>query len=116
MTKKVVLIVAVVTFLLRWQTWTLPLNRDEGAYAYMATRLFKPGFMLYRDVFEHKPPGIHLLYWTAFQFFGESEFSVRLLSYLNAVAGTLIVFYILNKSRFFTGIYILMSNSFILEG
>ena len=87
----------------------------------MATRFFDSDFVLYRDAFEHKPPGVHLLYWLGFQLFGESEYSVRLLSFLNSVASTLIIIKILEivkikKKLLLVGFYMLMSNSFVLEG
>lgn len=123
MTKKAFLVLAVVIAVLRWQTWTLPLNRDEGAYAYMASRLFDGDFVLYRDAFEHKPPGIHLLYWLSFRLLGESEFTVRFLSYVNILVGTVILVQILKhfglsggRLNFLTAFYLLLSNSFVLEG
>ena len=39
----------------------LPLDRDEGAYGYIGSRLFS-GTVPYRDVFDHKPPGAYLFY------------------------------------------------------
>jgi len=42
----------------------LPLERDEGAYAYVA-RIWLQGGLPYRDVFDHKPPLIYLLYMPA---------------------------------------------------
>jgi hypothetical protein len=42
----------------------LPLERDEGGYAYVAWRLAE-GEMPYRDWFEQKPPGIFLAYAAA---------------------------------------------------
>lgn len=112
-----------ITLLFRWQTWSLPLNRDEGMYAYAASRLFDSDFVLYRDLFEHKPPGIQLLYWTMFQFTGESEFSVRLLSFTNAVVASILIYLIIHhltkdqkKSIVLTSIYSYFSNSFVLEG
>jgi len=118
---KKILIISFFSLILRWQSWELPLNRDEGAYAYMATRFFDSDFVLYKDAFDHKPPGIHLLYWVGFQIFGESELSVRTLSFINSVASTLIIIKILEivkvKKKFLlVSFYMLMANSFVLEG
>jgi len=118
---KKILIISFFSLILRWQSWGLPLNRDEGAYAYMATRFFDSDFVLYKDAFEHKPPGIHLLYWIGFQIFGESQLSVRILSFINSVVSTLIIINILEivkvKKKFLlVGFYMLMANSFVLEG
>lgn len=46
---------------LRIPGMALPLERDEGAYAYVAYRWLQ-GALPYRDVFDHKPPLIYLLY------------------------------------------------------
>ncbi len=42
----------------------LPIERDEGAYAY-AAQVWLQGGLPYRDVFDHKPPLIYLLYMPA---------------------------------------------------
>src|ERR671922_2576087 len=39
----------------------LPLERDEGAYAVIATR-WLAGDVPYRDLFDHKPPLIYVIY------------------------------------------------------
>lgn len=123
MTKKSLLFLAIIIALVRWQSWGIPLNRDEGAYAYMGGRLFDNDFVLYRDAFEHKPPAIHVLYWLGFKIFGQSELSVRLLGYLNAYLSTLILIQIFNyfevrgdRKKMLLITYILLSNSFVLEG
>ena len=47
--------------LLRLPGLVLPLERDEGAYAYVAATWLQGG-LPYRDAFDHKPPFIYLLY------------------------------------------------------
>ena len=47
--------------LMRWPGLVLPLERDEGAYAYTAGAWLR-GELPYRDVFDHKPPLLYLLY------------------------------------------------------
>src|SRR3989304_6048980 len=39
----------------------LPLDRDEGAYAYIGSKLIH-GTVPYRDAFDHKPPGVYFFY------------------------------------------------------
>lgn len=46
---------------LRWQIVSIPLERDEGAYAYIAQR-WLAGDLPYRDAFDQKPPGVYLAY------------------------------------------------------
>ena len=48
-------------FLLRLNIVDIPLNRDEGGFAYFG-RLLSQGGTLYKDGFDHKPPGIWILY------------------------------------------------------
>jgi hypothetical protein len=50
--------------LLRLPGFALPLERDEGAYAYVAWNWLHGG-LPYRDAFDHKPPLIYLLYMPA---------------------------------------------------
>jgi len=62
-----------------------------------------------------------LLYWIGFQIFGESQLSVRILSFINSVVSTLIIINILEivkvKKKFLlVSFYMLMANSFVLEG
>ena len=65
-----------------------PLERDEGAYAYVATRILA-GDLPYRDVFDHKPPGVHYAYAAAFLALGPTEGAVRLLGALAGILATL---------------------------
>ena len=52
------------------------LDRDEGVYATVAMS-WAAGKLPYRDVFDHKPPVIFLLYRAVFGLFGESLAAVR---------------------------------------
>lgn len=60
------LLIAVLTLvcLLRLPGFVLPLERDEGAYGYVAWSWLH-GELPYRDAFDHKPPLIYLLYMPA---------------------------------------------------
>jgi hypothetical protein len=46
-------------FLARLGALDVPLERDEGAYAYIAAQ-WRSGLIPYRDVFDHKPPLVYL--------------------------------------------------------
>ncbi len=50
---------------------SLPLERDEGEYAYIAQRMLA-GDWPYRDAFDQKPPGIFLAYAAAFALVGQT--------------------------------------------
>lgn len=62
-----------------------PFGVDQGIYGYIGERLLE-GAVDHRDVFDHKPLGIHLVYAAAFARFGHSMWSVRLLDLLAAIA------------------------------
>jgi 4-amino-4-deoxy-L-arabinose transferase-like glycosyltransferase len=70
------------------------LDRDEGIYAAVAQG-WASGRLLYRDVFDHKPPGIFLAYRTLLAAFGDSLVPVRmafaLLTALTGVAAALVL-------------------------
>ncbi|HPQ68659.1 MAG TPA: hypothetical protein PKW95_05990 [bacterium] len=52
----------VAAFALRLPLLSVPLERDEGGYAYMADRMHQ-GDTLYLDLVETKPPGVFCAYW-----------------------------------------------------
>ena len=53
--------ICVLALLLRAPIATIPLERDEGEYAYTAQRWLQ-GDLPYRDAFDQKPPGIFVVY------------------------------------------------------
>jgi len=60
---------------------SVPLERDEGEYAYIAQRMLE-GDVPYRDAFDQKPPGIFALYLAAFALFGQSVEAIHGFMYL----------------------------------
>ena len=80
------MLVLLVAATLRLPLLDLPLERDEGAYAVVASEM-RHGAIPYRDVFDHKPPVIHLAYLLGQGVLGEGVRSVRLLALL-AACGT----------------------------
>jgi len=62
---------AVVFVLLRAPLLSLPLERDEGEYAYVAWRMLE-GDVPYRDAFDQKPPGVFAVYAGAVLLAGRS--------------------------------------------
>lgn len=53
------------------------IDSDEGIYAFVASQ-WRRGHEPYRDLFDHKPPLVHMAYRLAFAAFGESMVSPRL--------------------------------------
>lgn len=62
---------AAFTLLVRIPYLHIPLERDEGEYAYIAWRMDQ-GELPYRDVFDQKPPGTFLIYWLTMKTLGGS--------------------------------------------
>ena len=66
----------VATLLMRLSTLHLPLERDEGAYATIAS-LWMQGHLPYRDAFDHKPPLLYLLYMPPLLWGGADAVAIR---------------------------------------
>jgi len=64
---------------------SLPLERDEGEYAYIAQRMLL-GEVPYRDAFDQKPPGVFVAYLVAFSLFGQTVEGIHLFMYLWTIA------------------------------
>ena len=58
-----------------------PFSYDQGLFADVADAMRRGG-VVYRDVWEHKPPGIYYVYYLAFMLFGRDFWSVRLIEVL----------------------------------
>jgi len=70
------LLVVVLFFAFRLQFTHMPLDRDEGAYAYIGQQVFS-GSIPYKDTFDHKPPFIYYIYKTAFDLYGINVEAIR---------------------------------------
>lgn len=65
---------------------TYPFGRDQGLYYYVAREWVLRGSIPYKDVLDHKTPGIYLLYGLAVRLFGETMWGIRVLDILCLVA------------------------------
>jgi hypothetical protein len=63
--------------LLRIHSLAIPLDRDEGIFGYAGQRILEGG-KPYRDVLDHKPPGIFYIYALALKFFPATPVGVHL--------------------------------------
>jgi len=77
--------------LLRLPGLVLPLERDEGAYAYVA-HIWLQGGLPYRDAFDHKPPLIYLMYMPPLAAGLPMALAVRLWSMLLCLANVGLVY------------------------
>ncbi len=93
-----VLIIAIMglTWILRMQFWGQPFQMDEGGYAYEAW-VMGQGLVPYKDVYEHKPPGILVLYNLAFLLSGPSALSVKVLASIYTLGTVLAIFLVARK-------------------
>lgn len=62
-----------------------PFGRDQGLYFYVAREWVLRGSVPYRDVLDHKTPGIYLLHATSILLFGEVEWGIRVMEILGVV-------------------------------
>ncbi|MCX5886857.1 MAG: glycosyltransferase family 39 protein [Proteobacteria bacterium] len=84
--------------LLRLPTLYEPFGRDQGIFATIASGLLQ-GKIPYRDLWDHKPPGIYFLYAFAFKVLGREMRSISLLDGLYTLF-TLLFFFKLAKELF----------------
>lgn len=83
--------VLIVSLLLRLPGFALPLERDEGAYAYVAWNWLQGG-LPYRDAFDHKPPLVYLLYMPPLLFGTPSALAIRVWATLLFLVDVALVF------------------------
>jgi len=92
-----ILVVAVLAFaLLRAPLLSVPLERDEGEYAYIAARLLE-GDVPYRDAFDQKPPLVFFAYALAISVGGASAEAIRGFAALFGAATAWILFLLVRR-------------------
>ncbi len=91
-TVAVLSLLAVVTVVARLHTYGEPLERDLATYAVIRHEL-RQGRTLYSDLWDHKPPAIHVTYAAAEGLAGFGPGSVYLLGVLAALATLVGVFW-----------------------
>ena len=70
---------------------SVPLERDEGGYAYIAQRMLA-GEVPYRDVFDQKPPGVFVAYLLAFAVAGPTALGIHLFLHLWTAAAAAVLY------------------------
>jgi hypothetical protein len=70
---------------------TYPFGSDQGLYEYVAREWVQRGAIPYRDVFDHKTPGIYIVYAIGVALFGANEWGIRVLDLAGVVATGLVV-------------------------
>jgi len=79
------------TWILRMNFWGQPLQMDEGVYGYTAWRMLN-GEVPYRDIFDHKPPGIYVIYSLAFFLFEPTALSIKAFATIYTMGTVLAIF------------------------
>jgi 4-amino-4-deoxy-L-arabinose transferase-like glycosyltransferase len=62
--------------IVRLPAWSAPLARDAGVYAFVGQQV-AAGHLPYRDVWDHKPPGLYYLFALALVLFPDSTVTLR---------------------------------------
>ncbi|MCR4263700.1 MAG: glycosyltransferase family 39 protein [Candidatus Roizmanbacteria bacterium] len=71
-----------------------PIHPDEGVFGTIAQSMLH-GKVIYRDLFDHKPPGIHVLLAGTFYLFGDSILSLRaIVIFANIISAFLVYFFL----------------------
>lgn len=89
-------VVLVATLLLGSVSLIYPFGRDQGIHAYIADAMLS-GKVVYRDVFNIKPPLTTPVHAAALLLFGHSMTSIRILDLLWTMAVTLLVFFLVYR-------------------
>jgi hypothetical protein len=83
----ITLLICAIGLALRLPMMMQPMGIDQGIFTAAAWGMSQ-GDMLYRDLWDQKPPGIHLIYRAAIALFGPHEVTVFWMDFLAAVATT----------------------------
>lgn len=86
----IVLVVAV-SLVLRWPFFGVPLNADEGGYAYVTQRWLDGRGEIYGDLWISRPQGIFLAYGAIFETLGTSVEAIHTGAWLVGLATTVFV-------------------------
>ncbi len=92
----VIILLAVIGIFLRAWCLTLPLDRDVGLYA-VISRGLSHHLLPYRDIFDHKPPGIYFLFWLVGKTAGLSVFSINLLALTGYILNAVLICLLINE-------------------
>ncbi|MBI3579433.1 MAG: glycosyltransferase family 39 protein [Ignavibacteriales bacterium] len=117
----VLLIIVIAVVLLRLRLLNVPLERDEGEYAYMGQLLLQ-GISPYQAAYNMKFPGIYFLYAAVMGIFGQTNVAVHGGLFLATIASILLLYLLGKKIRdewvgvVAAGSYAMLSLSYHVEG
>jgi hypothetical protein len=87
------LCIGLLVLALRAPLMDLPLERDEGDYAYIAWRLAH-GEVPYLDWFDQKPPGVYVAYRAALALPGDASVAIRAVAALFSALSSIALFFL----------------------
>jgi hypothetical protein len=93
-----IVIFILVIAIIRYRLLSVPLERDEGEYAYMG-QLILQGILPYAEAYNMKFPGIYFVYALALAIFGQTHTGIHL-ALLITNAATIFLIYLLGKQLF----------------
>ena len=99
---------------LRFPFLEIPLERDEGSYAYIA-QLILDGIPPYTEVYSLYFPGIFIIYTLSFLLFGQTIFAIHF-SLLIANLTTIIIIFLIGKKLYDSSTGIISAAAFGLLG
>jgi hypothetical protein len=73
-----------------WVSLCFPFGRDQGLYFYVAREWMLRDQVPYRDVLDHKTPGIYLVHALAVKLFGEVMWGIRVLDMIGVLCTGLV--------------------------
>lgn len=82
--------VALCVFAIGFPSLYYPFGRDQGIHAYIA-QLAGDGYVIYRDVFNVKPPLTTVVHWLAQALFGDNMRAIRIMDLLIVAATALML-------------------------
>ena len=101
------------TCFVRFRFLGVPLERDEGEYAYVAWQLLLNGTLPYTETISLKLPGIHFVYVIILAIFGETPSSIHLALLFTNIATSFLIF-LLGKRFYDASVGIFAGASFLV--
>ena len=101
------------TCFVRFRFLGVPLERDEGEYAYVAWQLLLNGTLPYTEAISLKLPGIHFVYAIILAIFGETPSSIHLALLFTNIATSFLIF-LLGKRFYDRSVGIFAGASFLV--
>ena len=91
-----IMLIVLLTIAVRYRLIDVPLERDEGGFAYCA-QLILHGIPPYTVAYDYKPPGLYFLYASSITIFGSGVQAVHLLLLIFSAGTSIMLFWLVKK-------------------